>query len=430
MENKIKVVLAKQYDLVVGDTFQLFYRGVIQAPNPYVYSIVAVCEKGKSFPRYFEYTPQDVGQHTLTVSVYDSDHNVLGSATTTLNVVKPKRPKNSINVLCIGDSLTAEGVWVEELHGRISSSEGEPQGLGFSNVNFVGNCKRGDVGYVAFGGWTWERFMSDKPGAIWIEAPNNKTEKDQHSLWQDENGAIWQIETLQVDYLKLNRYEDHTSPRPQSGVLTHYKNAVDTNPIKFYSSSDEKPSPFFDPQKRCIDFKTYIQRLGIDKIDVVYILLGGNGRMRPVAINNTNEAYCKIVVEEAKVLVDKIKADLPNVKVKVMMSQLPSSKGGIGSNYGAHPLLTDYYKSVMYHLECNLAYQNWVLQDGYKDFMEFINVTGQFDSEYGYPHIEKPVNVRCKTTEWLDTNAVHPTKEGQMQIADAVYRNLVKEISK
>ena len=62
--------------------------------------------------------------------------------------------------------------------------------------------------------------------------------------------------------------------------------------------------------------------------------------------------------------------------------------------------------------------------------MEFINLTGQFDSEYAYPHIEKPVNVRSKTTERLDTNASHPTEEGYLQMADAVYRNLVKEISK
>ena len=54
MAEKIRVILAKKYDLVVGDTFQLFYRGIVEAPNPYVYSIVVVCEKGKSFPRYFE----------------------------------------------------------------------------------------------------------------------------------------------------------------------------------------------------------------------------------------------------------------------------------------------------------------------------------------------------------------------------------------
>ena len=56
MENKVNVFMPKSYDLVVGDTFQLFYTGIIESPNPYGYAIVATCDKGKNFPRYFEFT--------------------------------------------------------------------------------------------------------------------------------------------------------------------------------------------------------------------------------------------------------------------------------------------------------------------------------------------------------------------------------------
>ncbi len=430
INENIRVVLADHYDLVVGDTFQLFYRGIIEAPNPYVYSIVSVCEKGKNFPRYFEYTPQEEGKHLLTVSVYDANRNLLGSASTTLNVVMPKKPTNFINVLCIGDSLTQEGIWTQEVFRRINKDGGLPCGLGFNKVNFIGNCKKDDVGFEAFGGWTWDRFVSDKIGAIWIETPNNKTEKDQHSLWQDENGAIWQIETLQIDYLKMNRYKDHTSPLPTSGILTHYKNAVNTEPIRFYSSSNEGITPFYDKDSKRIDFKSYLSRLGVDKLDIVYILLGANGLMRPEAINNTKREYCKLVVKEAKVLVDKLKADLPNVKVKILAPPLPSVKGGIGSNYGAELPLADCYELIHYIMELNLAYQNWALENEYKDFVEFINLASQFDSEYSYPFIDKPVNARSTITERLDVNASHPNYEGKMQMADAVYRNLIKEISK
>ena len=96
----------------MGDTFQLFYRGIIEAPNPYVYSIVSVCEKGENFPRYFEYTPQEEGKHLLTVSVYDANRNLLGSANTTLNVIIP-------NQIFLGLNLTNEAVkaeWVNEIY--------------------------------------------------------------------------------------------------------------------------------------------------------------------------------------------------------------------------------------------------------------------------------------------------------------------------
>ena len=73
------------------------------------------------------------------------------------------------------------------------------------------------------------------------------------------------------------------------------------------------------------------------------------------------------------------------------------------------------------------TYQDWTEEEKYKDKLEYINISAQFDSEHGYPHIFKPVNTRSKEVEWFDVNGVHPSNDGYMQIADAVYRNLVKE---
>ena len=52
MNNKL-LFLAKRYDLVIGDKFELFYRGFIRSMNPYKYYIHISCPKGKPFPRYF-----------------------------------------------------------------------------------------------------------------------------------------------------------------------------------------------------------------------------------------------------------------------------------------------------------------------------------------------------------------------------------------
>ena len=135
MENKINVLMPNSYDLVVGDTFQLYYRGIIQSPNPYKYEIVATCEKGKHFPRYFEFTPTETGKYNLNVSLYDDNLNLVASADTILNVVKPAPSKKPINVLVIGDSYSSSGDWINEVYRKITESE---NGLGFSNIKFVG----------------------------------------------------------------------------------------------------------------------------------------------------------------------------------------------------------------------------------------------------------------------------------------------------
>lgn len=425
MAKKIRVVLPDKYDLVVGDTFQLFYRGVIEAPNPYAYSIVCTCAQGKSFPRYYEYTPTEPGQHKLTLQVVDADFTVLGSGETTLNVVAPKAPDKPLNILCIGDSLTQGGHWVSEVNRRIVSEDGAPAGLGFENaVKFLGRPAK-DVFCEGYGGWHWESFLTSQPGAMWIEYSNNISAENQHSIWRDVNGALWQLETLQVDYLKFNRYKGHTSPVPTEGPLVHEKNAVDTAPMYFKSASSAGGSPFFDPELGEINFKTYAARNGIETIDAVYVLLGCNGLMGTKAMSLSRKDYCQVVVDWGKQLIGKLKEAFPNVQVRIMGQPGHSVNGGMGASYGAELPLTDSYEISHYEKELDLAYQAWCKEDGWKDFMEFINLSGQFDVENSMPTKLKPVNTRSEVTEIIGTNGAHPTLAGYMQIADAVYRNVI-----
>ena len=425
MRSNVRVVLPEAFDLVVGDVFQLFYRGVIEAPNPYIYSIVTVCEKGKSVPRYFEYLPDAPGRYPLTISVYDVDKTLLGQAETVLNVVKPQPPKNQVNILCLGDSLTEGCQWIGEVHRRINQTGGQPEGLGFHGVEFVGTRRKGEVGCEAYGGWKWETFTSTLEGAIWVECRHDKTIEDQHSLWTDESGNVWQIETLEQGYLKFNRYKDHTAPKPEGGYLYHKQNAKNREPIRILSVGTEISSPFLDRSTGKIDFLSYAKRNQIEKIDAVYIFLGANGLLSFDALTLSRPAYCQTLVKKGKNLVSHIREAFPDVKIRLMAPPMPSCRGGLGTNYGAQLPLSDYYDMVTYHLELNKAYQQWAQEPECRDYMEFISISAQFDAENNYPNIQKPVNSRSAKTEQLDINAVHPLPEGYMQIADAVYRNVV-----
>ena len=430
MAEQIRVILPKKYDLVVGDTFQLFYRGVIEAPNPYVYAIVAICDKGRNFPRYFEYTPTEPGQHKLTIKVYDAQRNLLGEADTILNVVVPKEPENTTNILCVGDSLTGGG-WPHEAFRRITQEGGEPAGLGYTNaVKFVGSCRNENryPGIAAEGrsGYTWNNFLYSLPGGLHVECANRRGFGDLNSLWQDCNGAIWRLTGLKIDYLSFRPYEDHNSPIPAHGPLTHISGAEDTSPIEFnYSFTSEYGSPFINPEPKPVDIADYCKRTDIDRIDVVYFFLGTNGLMSTEANTTPREEYCWSVVNKGKELVAHFKKAFPDIKVKIMGIPLWSINGGIGQSYGAILPLTDRYELTYYKMQLNKTYQQWCLEDEYKDFCEFINISGQFDSEYNFPSMEVPVNTRSTITERRDTNPCHPSPNGYKQIGDAVYRNIV-----
>lgn len=167
---QLEIQLPDHYDLVVGDTFQLFYKGVIKCKNPINYNVHIVCEKGNAYTRYFEYTPTAAGTHALFLNVYDDLGNKIGYAKTNL-VVKAAMtsPSSQINVLCIGDSLTAGGQWVDEVYRRLTKTNSTtqynaaaPTGKGLTNIKFVGKkTTTNGAGYEGTGGWTAQMYIED-----------------------------------------------------------------------------------------------------------------------------------------------------------------------------------------------------------------------------------------------------------------------------
>ena len=424
----IKIVLADKYDLVVGDTFQLYYRGIIEAPNPFVYDILAICEMGKCFPRYFEFTPEQAGEYTLTIKVFDAKKNVLGEAKTKLAIIKPKENTKPLNILCVGSSTTAGGQWPSEANRRLSGIGGEPEGLGFKNINFVGSCVREckNTHFEGYGGWMWKSYYATGNNNMWVSTVYNMDARDQHSIWEDEAGHQWKLETLDIGRLKFIPYGDNPGDLLKSGVLKHVANAIHKDDIVFTNAYFEKCSPFYDEKTDSISFKAYCEKIGIDKIDAMYVMLGMNGLLD---VTGDILNHCPDVVRQAKVIADIFHKEFPEGKIKVMGTVMPATNGGVGWNYGAVMPYCDAYNLRRYVLCLNEHYQAWANEPEYKDFVEYINISGQFDSDNNYPEIDKCVNTRSKKTEKMSTNGLHPTNEGYMQIADAVFRNMVRFLS-
>lgn len=165
--NIVYIHMAEEYALVVGDTFELFYKGIISAVNPDIFDIRIICDKGNAFTKRYIWTPtdDDIGAHNLTVELYGINHNLLHTKTVKL-VVKGKAPSPSspINVLCVGDSLTAQGIWPAEVHRRLTASTGAPVGDSLSNINFIGSMSVGGVGYEGHAGWSITSYTTANNG--------------------------------------------------------------------------------------------------------------------------------------------------------------------------------------------------------------------------------------------------------------------------
>lgn len=429
-----RVFLPEVFHAIVDDTLQLFYRGLVEHPNPYNYNIEFICDIGLNTARYFEVTPtvDQIGDHRLTVNVRDHLDNILTTAESIIRVhAVGKSPSQPQNILCVGDSLTSRGSWCSETLRRLTETGGKPEGLGLSNIRFIGTKKNGECGYEGYGGWTWESYLKPPTGTnlgMWTYCIHDKTSADQHSLWKDESGNIWSMETIEESRIKFTRYQDHTAPMPVGGgILHHYQNAVHTAAIKYDETVYAESNPFWDSGKAQVDFQTYCKRNGFDRVDYMVTLLSWNGMS--VSYHRDNEMNISNHVNNAKALIRILHVQYPLAKVKMMGIQMPSVNGGTGNNYGANREYSNWYGLVRSVMNLNYAYQEMANDDEFKDFVEFINISGQFDSEYNLPYHSKAVNTRSTVTEYIGTNGVHPSTDGYYQIGDAAYRALVHELT-
>ena len=198
-----KLELPDKYECVVGDTMQLFWKGVINTADNSIYYPDVTCDIGKSFTRYFEYTgaTADIGTHTMKVDLYDSEGNLLDSQNVNL-VVKAKAtsPASEKVVLYVTDSLGNSGYAPDEFNRRLVGTGGTPAGDGLTNITFIGDKEslNRQIKYVGNGGWTWASYNSamSTNAYMWItSAAHDKTIDDQHSIYKDSNNTEWKLET-------------------------------------------------------------------------------------------------------------------------------------------------------------------------------------------------------------------------------------------
>lgn len=427
-----RISLPDSIDAVVGYEQQLFFRGMIEDLDPINgYNIKITGDVGgKQYPRYYEFTPTTAGVKTFTISLYDRDSTLITSNSCSINVSNTgTNPATTKKVLCVGDSLTSGGDWTGELQRMLAQSGGTPVGLNMSNVELIGTQGSGSNLYEGYGGKHWEWYINEttSPDVPFNVTSHDKISADLVSIWQDSNANQWTLESISSATVLVFSRLNHVAGAPSSGNLTHVSGATNTSDVAYNSvggGSSTSVNPFWNSTTDELDFTNYVTDNSFGTIDYVCVLLTWNRMAGDRALASDHAA----LINDAKVFLDKMHSQYPDAKVKLMGIQLPSTNGGLATNYGdANNDYGNYFSLVRTVFGLNLAYQDLANDPSYSSFVEFVNVSAQFDSLYNMPSSARPVNNRNTLTEDIGSNGVHPTDDGQMQIADAIFRSMNAE---
>ena len=414
--------LPPHFDLVVGDTFELFYRGILSSVEPSAYDLEFTWAGGKNYGNAYRkklvFTPTeaDVGTHTLGVTLIDNSGEPIERGEVEVRIhPRPKAPKEERVVLCVGASTTASGAWVSELYRRLTAEGGTPEGDGLANIRFIGNAYKRGVHFEGYGGWHFRAYSTDHRNPRFMYVHGSFSDKseigDQHSFYTDENDCEWKLEAITEERIKLIRVTYPGSDLPASGTLRHKSGGTNHGDIVYTSSELAEANPFWDTEGGRNDFVKYAKKHGVERIDEVLIYLGGNSTYMK------EEPYKK----EVRFFLDGLFEAFPQCRVILAGMAIPD-RDGMGHNYGTTWRWSD---KIGFIFSLAKWYADLAEEPAYRGRVEFMCLSGQFDTEHNFPHQDLPVSIRSPLTAPLGTNALHPTDVGYMQVADAFYRSIV-----
>lgn len=447
-----EVRLAKSYDLVVGDKFQLYYEGVIKGFDVLNEGIRVKCSVGKQYPRYWEFTPTDdnAGKtYTLTLTTRQLDGSVISEGSTTIRVhakLTDDTTPSNLTALIFGDSLTSSAAWAAEGFRRIYGTDTSvtPTSLGVTNTITTYGAKNNThnnfkIYHEGYGGWTWNSFLTAERGSdsttngivVTLSAAHGyDLDTVQKSIWTDNNGLLWELEDLPSDtQIKFNRGDGNTSTQANTASPTTMTCSSPSLTITPASVVWETTNPFYDEATESLDFNAHATKYGAGDADIVACLLTWNGA-NSMSASFSNDSIISGHMDKASQLLKAIHEDFPNAKIICMGIQLSSITGGSGYNYGATGGYSDTWASAFYAFDYNKALESLILDDPELcEYCYYVDTKGQFDTRYCMPYSNVAVNTRVsEETEMRGTNGVHPNTAGYYQIGDAFYRVLHRVI--
>lgn len=425
------VYLPKKIWGVVGETQQLFYRGIVRKRNPYDIFLLLSASGFKSTPRYAQVTPSSVGTTNISAKLIDDEYNESPDVSSQLISRQAPTSASSINVLCLGDSTTGNtGCFPIELKRRLCDAGGTPAGLGLSAIQFVGrkNVTGSSVKCEGNGGWTWARFTTAGIQAIRFSLSNVGTGYIGAIYSFTSSSGVVQIQLTEwnvtegvgnalFDY--VNSSDAGKYPTTQSGTLTYVSGASEpAEDLTFTDYEVEAANPFW--HNGALDIQHYADTYCNGSIDV--LICNFFGTFNAGIVGNSSVAG---VIAQMKTFIDAYHATFPNGKVILNSTQPPNQYYGVEYNYGGTNVRNSW--SVLWNcFEWSMALEEFCNDENYSSFCYYSNSLAEVDSEYAYPTAQRDVDTRVDSvTETIGTNGVHTTAAGSKMTADAIYRCFV-----
>jgi lysophospholipase L1-like esterase len=316
------------------------------------------------------------------------------------------------NILCIGDSFTDIGTWVEETRILL-----EADGV---TVNLIGTMGVTGRRNEALSGGTMDNFiLNTSAGTARIITVTGVTVPPSTGYpgitYKDENNNVWTCRGYKLDGSGngLMRFATFgvtdMSGFPSSGALTKFGTGTGQTTINYSASVAAYFNPFWNPATNLLDFNYYLTKFSFANPTHVCIQFTWND----LSLWATDSTLASTVAK-VKTIVDTIHTQLPSAKIVFSIEPM----GAVDTTY-------DFFGKLYSVLKFAKAmFLQFTENSSYNTFVRIAPSYAYVDLKNGYTGSNVALSSRYPAVLEAYSDGVHCNEAGMRQIGDCVYDNI------
>ncbi len=398
-----------------GVEINIYFDNIIFSNLPIeLLDIDIICNKGRQYDKFWRITPQaaDEGSTLFRIEINFAGKLIASKTSELIINGKSKGSGQSIRVLCIGDSTTAGGQYINIINS-------DYQFLESPSMTFLGTRGTAKNKHEGRGGWKFSQYAGDGGQSTHQFNLNGIDEAPSNGSVYTNGVSEFTITEINLTegkgYIAGRRSNGTESPSP-NGNLTKISGAG-AGSIPYTNSEITAANPFWNLKTRRLDFKKYMieHAFTMTSDDLITIHLGIND-----IFNDVTEVKLESIKADIIKMTAEFRAVVPRINIGLCLTIPPSiSQDAFAVNYASGQTLKRYMEN--YKQLINFLLSNYDTEEMRASRLYCIGFNHCIDRINNFQKTTMKANAR--STKNIDTwaNGVHPDNTGYYQMGDALY---------
>ncbi len=371
--------------------FNIYFKNII-LPYKEEYDIQVKCPYGKNYGAFWRLSeyPHDVDFFDLELVIYNEYGKRLVAKKTVIELYDRKEDDAPFNMLFVGDSMTYEQKYIEQIASNLH------------NIVFKGSRNFfGHISHEGRGGWSYKEYFSVYKDSFGVSP-----------FLFPEGVENYRGDIDFINHVNTNPHLDYSFAGYEKQLFA--EGGIYGKEGNLFVYTNGKFILYAENSKWKFDFRKYVKRYNIEKLNAVSLLMGAND-LQTVSYEESDEKITEYL-NYTEMFINAIHEYDKNIDIIVNLPIIGAEQYAWGTKRNCNGSSKMYRFNIIRAGKAIL--DKWENSAGNHVYVSPMLLC--IDPENGFPKEGKKANKYSEVLETHHSDWVHPNVSGYCQMGDAM----------